>query len=247
MSDILRLPRQDARSALYLVTHGPYREPRFIELQYFRILRYQRALEEQVNRRFEGNTVFVDLNYPRFQVYDSIDRGLPNLRQLLDQVESKAYGVVFLYLRTSEDFQPSRYAFVPDLLRKAGAEVFNAYYDDGDVIAVLHHGRRGDTRERGPDPQTAEQKARLALVLKFQHQRKTAPGSVPGVRLFMGQVGSVLVQFARRKGGSGPVSIPGNHCQVVVLRGNYYKEGSGRGDNGSPPRLQVEQVLPKES
>jgi hypothetical protein len=143
MASIVQLPRKVTPSAFYLISHGPYRQPRVIELQYFRILRYRRALESRINREFQGGRAFVDLNYPRVEVLESIEHELPNLWRLLEAVRERRYEAVFMDLRVDEDFRPRRYAFIKELLERAGAEVFNAYYDDGGAIAGLLEKRYG--------------------------------------------------------------------------------------------------------
>lgn len=126
------------RSAIYLVGHGPYRQPRLIELQYLRILRYRGLLHD------DGNAdLFIDLNFPRSS--DPLKRReLPEFARLHEAVKATQYSAVYVDLEIGSGFKPYEFMFVPQLLEAEGAKVFNAFYDDGDVLEAALKQRYGD-------------------------------------------------------------------------------------------------------
>jgi hypothetical protein len=91
MSDVRRI-QVDRKAAVNLCGHGPYREPRPVDLQFFRILRYADALSDKLGVLFEGRRQYVDLNYPWARHRDD----LPALDALCDAVAAKRYDVVFI-------------------------------------------------------------------------------------------------------------------------------------------------------
>lgn len=125
-------------SATYLVGHGPYRQPRLIELQFLRILRYRNVLKDESEPH-----IFIDLNFPRSS--DPLrPNELPEFERLHEAVKAKQYGAVYVDLEIGSGFKPYEFMFVPHLLEAAGAKVFNAFYDDGDVLEAALKQRYGD-------------------------------------------------------------------------------------------------------
>ncbi len=113
-------------TAIYLVGHGPLREPRLIELQYNRIIRYWGALGEEAG---SAPDVFTDLNYPRSSSGPQGPEELPAFTKLLDRVRVKAYGLVLMDLQDGS-FESDALMFIRPSLEQAGARVLNVFYDD---------------------------------------------------------------------------------------------------------------------
>jgi hypothetical protein len=118
-------------SAIYLVGDGPYREPRLIELQYLRVLRYANALGEKLKKRFGPFELFVDLAFPR--AMDAED--VPSLMRLVGAIENGAIGTVFLDLQIGRPYSPYENQPVVNTLRKTNVRIYNAYHDDEDAIS----------------------------------------------------------------------------------------------------------------
>lgn len=53
-------------AALYLCGQGPYRQPRIIEMQYIRVLRYCNALEEKLGKEITIEGIYIDINFYSF-------------------------------------------------------------------------------------------------------------------------------------------------------------------------------------
>jgi hypothetical protein len=118
--------------AFYLVGHGPYREPRLVELQLMRINRYRDLVRSSVESGFCKPEIFVDLNFPRSSYPSKED--FPALQRLLEDIETKHIRLVYIDLQESTSFRPGEYAFVRFNLEKAGATVLNAFYDDEKIL-----------------------------------------------------------------------------------------------------------------
>lgn len=131
--------RHRTRSAIYLIGHGPYRQPRFIELQYLRIFRYRNLLNE-----VSEADVFIDLNFPRLSAAPLRPDELPEFVRLHEAVKAKQYSAVYIDLEIGSGFKPYEFMFVPQLLEAAGTKVFNAFYDDGNVLEAALKQRYGD-------------------------------------------------------------------------------------------------------
>ena len=105
-------------SAIYLVGHGSFQEPRLIELQYRRIIRYMEALD---GKSGGSPDIFMDLNIRRS---DEL-RNLSELRQRMND-----------YTRIFIDIQDSRFDSVLQVVCDAladGPKILNAS-DDGGVL-----------------------------------------------------------------------------------------------------------------
>lgn len=127
-----------ARSAIYLVGHGPYRQPRLIELQHLRILRYRDLVSDPADA-----DVFVDLNFPRSP--DPMNPNeLPEFARLHEAVKAKQYDAVYVDVEIGSGFKPYEFMFVPQLLQGAGAKLFNVFYDEGDVLEGALRRRYGN-------------------------------------------------------------------------------------------------------
>jgi hypothetical protein len=125
---------ESLKAALYLYGHGPYREPRMIEMQYFRTLRYCAALEEKLGREIDIENIYIDLNFPR--TYDP--ERLYNLQNLLKDIVKQEIDTVIIDICEEDSFNRDRYAPVIWSLKRVGAKVYNCYYDDdGALLATL--------------------------------------------------------------------------------------------------------------
>jgi hypothetical protein len=82
--------------AIYLVGHGPRRQPRPIELQHVRILRYFDALERKLGIDFSTREVFVDVNWPPTN-YGAPEH-FPELLKLAAPIREKSYDTVIVDL-----------------------------------------------------------------------------------------------------------------------------------------------------
>lgn len=125
---------KDEPVAFYLIGHGPLRQPRLIELQHRRILRYWYALAERDRVAYSEPDLFIDLNTPRLGTADPIAEKLPALTSLVRAVEEKQYSTVFIDIDEGTTFKSGEYAFVRYGLRDAGAKVLSAFYDTEDVL-----------------------------------------------------------------------------------------------------------------
>jgi hypothetical protein len=123
---------KEARTAIYLAGHGSKSKPRFIELQYQRILRYREAFLHQSGAVHQPPAVFIDLRLPRYGMgsYD-LDE-VPAFKALHQAVQQHKFEIVYVDLdEPSSAFTPDyESAFVRSLLEAAGAAVLNAFVDD---------------------------------------------------------------------------------------------------------------------
>ncbi|ADO71712.1 hypothetical protein [Stigmatella aurantiaca] len=117
-------------SAIYLIGHGPLREPRLVEMQLFRIQRYIRLLpmKERRDIPLPADEVFVDINYPRKTVIEARD-GFPALKQLVAAIRSKRISHVFVDIVPPNGPQLG-VEWNPDALSKSGAIVINVVDDE---------------------------------------------------------------------------------------------------------------------
>lgn len=122
------------KAALYLFGHGPYREPRIIEMQYIRTLRYCKALEEKLETQIDIKEIYIDINFPRTEDLEK----LSNLQVLLNDIENQKIDTVIVDICEGDSFNQNKYSPVIWAIETAGAKVFNCYYDDeGALLAVL--------------------------------------------------------------------------------------------------------------
>lgn len=117
------------KTAIYLFGQGSKKGPRFIELQYLRILRYKDALNDLGFEIFI-NEVFIDLNSIR---EDLVDR-MPHLAKLCALVNNKEIECVLLDITPKSAFGLNTYFQIITLLKSYGAKVFNCYSDDENAI-----------------------------------------------------------------------------------------------------------------
>ncbi len=131
-------------AAIYLVGHGSLSQPRLIELQHQRILRYRSALAGRYELGRSAPRVFVDLALPRFAMGEIDFREVPEFSRLRDGVQNEQFSVVYIDLEENPGFTP-RYEseFVRSELEDAGAKVLNAFYDDEKAFEQALKGRYG--------------------------------------------------------------------------------------------------------
>ena len=123
-----------AKAAAYLVGHGPYREPRLLDLQYFRIRRYASALEELLESHIDIVGIYADINYPRRE--GSLDlNDFPQLKLLLKAFANSEFEIVLVDLEIGRAFDP--YAWYPlmNTFEQQKIPVYNAHNDDKDALS----------------------------------------------------------------------------------------------------------------
>jgi hypothetical protein len=134
------------KEAIYLVGHGPLKEPRPIELQHQRVLRYMTLVRESNNWDWQDVSMFVDLNYPRSADPVRNQSSFPQFEALVEAVKAGQYEVVYLDLQVTRFTNPlPDYGFMPMRLKQMGATVLNAHYDDGDVLQRTLLDRYGES------------------------------------------------------------------------------------------------------
>jgi hypothetical protein len=125
-----------SRAAIYLAGHGSHVRPRLIELQYRRIERYRDALQDGLETTLSPRDIFADFRLPKFGMGQIDTQDVPGFDRLLQAVKGTQYAIVFIDLDETKIGLTPDYecAFVRELLEKAGAKVFNAFGDEGDVL-----------------------------------------------------------------------------------------------------------------
>jgi hypothetical protein len=118
------------KSAIYLLGHAAEREPRFIEMQYYQLLRYIGALEEKLGQHFEVEGVFIDLNIPRGEQ-------LSQLKQLVGAIRQGGVNTVFINIHGGDPRGTDYLGQVTRLLETEGVKVFNACYDNEKALQEL--------------------------------------------------------------------------------------------------------------
>jgi hypothetical protein len=91
--------KQPRKAAIYLIGHGPKREPRPVELQYMRISRYIGMLREAGSNLINiSDEPYIDLNMRRYE-YSGLADHFPQFEALLRAVQAKDYEVIFTDIR----------------------------------------------------------------------------------------------------------------------------------------------------
>lgn len=135
------------RGALYLAGQGHYREPKPLEIQYLRSIRYIDALNEQSEGSVGIAGVFVDLNHPRSTLSDEI--GFPEFAHLLDLASGGEISVVFGDL-AQYDARLAPFHWVGKALEQHGVPYIDAGLDDGGVVAYNLTQRLGQVGNYNP-------------------------------------------------------------------------------------------------
>lgn len=127
----------DSKSAIYLIGHGPYREPRLIELQYLRILRFLRELGSKLGyTAFETHT-FIELNFPRTEQHGFCPEEQPQLAALIARIKAGEFQHVFIDLEEQRDARQPSLFFVRRCLELAGATVVNVDDRESEVVQAI--------------------------------------------------------------------------------------------------------------
>ncbi len=121
------------KAALYLFGHGPYRKPRIIEMQYFRTLRYCRALEEKLKKEIDIKGTYIDINFPRAKGLGD----LSNLHVLLNSIKNQEIDTVLVDICHGNNFYQNKCTPVIEAMERTGAKVYNCYYDDEDALLSI--------------------------------------------------------------------------------------------------------------
>src|SRR5258708_17232314 len=134
-------------AAMYLAGHGSFTRPRLIELQYRRIRRYREALRDHLGIASSAPDIFIDFRLPTFGMGSVNLIDVPGFRRFSRCVKNGRYEIVFVDLdETREGLTPDyESGFVRSLLENAGAKVFNAFSDDGNVFKSALKSRCGDS------------------------------------------------------------------------------------------------------
>lgn len=132
----MNIPDLQGNAAVYLVGHGPCREPRPIELQWMRILRYYGLLIDSGARLEIADPPFIDLNYPRGTPLREKDN-YASLHQLSYAIENKAFSHVFIDLAPPPASFIDNFGWIEHWLKKAGAHVINVN-DDSEKVFEEH-------------------------------------------------------------------------------------------------------------
>jgi hypothetical protein len=120
--------------AAYLVGHGPLREPRPIELQLMRILRYQTLLGSRDEFRgfWRESSIYVDLNYPRSKLFYRREN-FPQFQKVLEDLEGRSIGLVLIDVQESAGPYDS-YSWIREALMNVGVRVVNVFHDSEKLI-----------------------------------------------------------------------------------------------------------------
>lgn len=113
-------------SAIYLVGHGSFRQPRLIELQYRRIMRY---IEARQDNTAGSPDIFVDFNCPRRGMTRTLDE-LPHLNALTERASN--YARIFIDIEDSGFDNVS--VLVHEALEGRGSKLLNVFYDEENVM-----------------------------------------------------------------------------------------------------------------
>lgn len=138
--------------AAYLVGHGPLREPRPIDLQLMRILRYQSLLgsKDEFRAFWRESSIYVDLNYPCSKLSYQHE-SFPQFHQMLEDLEGRSIGLFLINVQESVGIYDS-YSWIRNALVNAGARVVNVFYDSEKLIKEYIEERyRGQARVQEVD------------------------------------------------------------------------------------------------
>ena len=118
--------------AIYLAGQGPYREPKPLEVQHLRVVRYIEHLNKQCNDSVRIIGVFIDLNNPRSDRFD--EAGFPEFARLLELAAARQISAVLGDLAQSDSRYPP-FHWVTGALSDHGVPYIDGGLDAGGVIA----------------------------------------------------------------------------------------------------------------
>lgn len=119
----------DIKAAIYLVNQGPYREPRMMDLQYFRILRYADAMNRILGTDIDIVGVYCDYNYPKQNLFYDPSK-FPGLKALMDAFARGEFGTVLLDVEFGRAYRPYEWDALFAKLKAAEIPFYNAFTDD---------------------------------------------------------------------------------------------------------------------
>ena len=142
-------------AAVYLVGQGPQREPRPIELQWARVLRYRDHLRDEGGERLDPLSVYCDLNCPRR--YSMTDEDFPGLAHLLRTIAEGKVHTVLVDVANWDEVERYGFDYGMSLLRSSGARVINVVSPEDRVVENALLRRYGDdARLLFPDGSSGE-------------------------------------------------------------------------------------------
>lgn len=125
------LERKIINTGIYLIGHGVYKSPRFIELQVFRINKFLSTIDSQreYGLIFKVVRTYVDLNIPRGNLIYPTAREFPGLRELILDAKKGKIKAVLIDLKLNLPFSKYEYYPLLDTLNHVGLKVFNVFYE----------------------------------------------------------------------------------------------------------------------
>jgi len=129
-------------AAVYLVGQGPLRDPRPIELQWARVLRYRDHLLDEGGERIDLLTICIDLNVPR--AYSTTEEDFPGLAQLLRTIAEGKVHTVLVDVANWDEVERYGFDYGMGLLRGSGARVINVLSPDDRMVENALLRRFGD-------------------------------------------------------------------------------------------------------
>lgn len=136
---------------LYIVGHGPYRKPRFIEMQYLRLIRYLNELNSLENDYFDLKEKYIDINFPR---KDGFISDFPALEKLLADIKKDKIQLVLIDIEVGEF---NKYSPIINTIENTNVELYNCYYDDRNIMKNKLENMYGDIVSNQPLPNDDEE------------------------------------------------------------------------------------------
>ena len=177
----LRMKDDRIPTAIYLTGHGSKVNPRLIELQYHRIMRYQRAFMNQFDSKQKPPAVYLDLHLPKFGMgqYDLDDA--PGFTTLLHAVRNKIFKIIYTDVDDTPNRTPDHESdFVRDL-RGGWHQHQSVCGHGGSGKAICFAGRRVFCRSQSARRfqsfrQNQETPRRKATPFRRRNAKVAAPG-----------------------------------------------------------------------
>lgn len=125
------LEKKTVNTGIYLIGHGVYKSPRFIELQIFRINKFLNTIdsEREYGLIFKVVRAYLDLNAPRGNlIYPTIGE-FPGLSELVLDAKKGKIKAVLIDLKLDIPFSNYEYYPLLDTFNYVGLKVFNVFYE----------------------------------------------------------------------------------------------------------------------
>ncbi len=125
------LERKTINTGIYLIGHGVYKSPRFIELQIFRINKFLSTLdsEGEYGLIFKVVRTYLDLNLPRGNLIYPTTKEFPGLSELVRDAKKDKIKAVLIDLKLDIPFSNYEYYPLLDTFNYVGLKVFNVFYE----------------------------------------------------------------------------------------------------------------------